>query len=128
MQRNPKAVETAKAGKADRMVERGPRSQIPQRESEGQEREPRQSEDETEQGQGAEQPGESSEAEPNLITETSSKEMMSQGLERSEVAKRNERKRPRGKGTHADSGRNPKRDGKRRGKQGAGDSNRPDVT
>ena len=87
MQRNPRAVETAKAGKADLMVERGTRSQIPQRESEGQEREPRQSEDETEQGQGAEQPGESSEAEPNLRTETSSKETMSQGPGRSEVVK-----------------------------------------
>ena len=87
MQRNPRAVETAKAGKADLMVERGTRSQIPQRESEGQEREPRQSEGETKQGQGAEQPGESSEAEPNLRTETSSKETMSQGPGRSEVVK-----------------------------------------
>ena len=32
VQRNPRAVETAKAGKADRKVERGTRSQIPQRE------------------------------------------------------------------------------------------------
>ena len=87
VQRNPRAVETAKAGKADLMVERGTRSQIPQRESEGQEREPRQSEGETKQGQGAEQPGESSEAEPNLRTETSSKETMSQGPGRSEVVK-----------------------------------------
>ena len=86
VQRNPRAVETAKAGKADLMVERGTRSQRPQRESEGQEREPRQSEGETEQGQGAEQPGESSEAEPNLTTGTSSKETMSQGPGRSEVA------------------------------------------
>ena len=69
------------------MVERGTRSQIPQRESEGQEREPRQSADETEQGQGTEQPGESSEAELNLRTETSSEETMSQGPGRSEVAK-----------------------------------------
>ncbi len=74
-------------GKADRKVERGTRSQIPQRESEGQEREPRRSEGETERGQGAEQPGESSEAEPNLRTETSSEETMSQGPGRSEVAK-----------------------------------------
>ena len=87
MQRNPRAVETAKEGKADLMVEGGTRSQIPQRESEGQEREPRQSEGETKQGQGAEQPGESSEAGPNLRTETNSKETMSQGSEGSEVVK-----------------------------------------
>ena len=43
------AVETAKAGKADLIVERGTGSQIPQREPEGQEREPRQSKGETEQ-------------------------------------------------------------------------------
>ena len=87
MQRNPRAVETAKAGKADLIVERGTGSQIPQRESEGQEREPRQSKGETKQGQGAEQSGESSEAELNLRTETSSKETMSQGPGRSEVVK-----------------------------------------
>jgi len=61
-------------------------------------------------GQGAVQAGENSEAELNLTMGTSSKETMSQGPGRSEVAKRNERKRPRGKGTHADHGRNPKRD------------------
>ena len=58
-----------------------------------------------------------SEAEPNLTTGTRSKETMSKGPGRSEVAERNERKRPRGKGTHADHGRNPKRDGKQRGTQ-----------
>ena len=42
------AVETAKAGKADRKVERGTGSQIPQRETEGQERVPRRGEGETE--------------------------------------------------------------------------------
>jgi hypothetical protein len=87
VQRNPRAVETAKAGKADLIVERGTGSQIPQREPEGQEREPRQSKGETKQGQGAEQSGESSEAELNLRTETSSKETMSQGPGRSEVVK-----------------------------------------
>jgi hypothetical protein len=75
----PQGSRNCGGGKADRKVERGTRSQIPQRESEGQEREPRQSAGETEQGQGAEQPGESSEAGPNLRTETSSKETMSKG-------------------------------------------------
>ena len=42
---------------------------------------------------------------------------MSQGPGRSEVAERNERKRPGGKGASADHGRNPKRDGEQRGKQ-----------
>ena len=48
VQRNPRAVETAKAGKADRKVERGTRSQIPQRETESQERVPRRGKGETE--------------------------------------------------------------------------------
>ena len=48
VQRNPRAVETAKAGKADRKVERGTGSQIPQRETESQERMPRRGEGETE--------------------------------------------------------------------------------
>ena len=68
-------------------------------------------------GQGAVQAGENSEAELNLTMGTSSKETMSQGPGRSEVARRNERERPRGKGTHANHGRNPTRDGRQRGKQ-----------
>ena len=85
-------------------------------------------------GQGAVQAGESSEAELNLITETSSKETMSQGSWRSEVANWNEQKWPRGglktinKGTHADHGRNPKRDRNSEGRQGAGNRNRLTVT
>ena len=79
-------------------------------------------------GRSAVQAGESSETELNLITETSSKETMSQGSWRSEVAERNERKRPRGEGTHADHGRNPKRDRNSEGRQGAGNRNRLTVT
>ena len=47
VQRNPRAVETAKVGKADRKVERGTGSQIPQRETKSQERMPRRGEGET---------------------------------------------------------------------------------
>ena len=79
-------------------------------------------------GQGAVQAGENSEAELNLIMGTSSKETMSQGLRRSEVAERNERKRPRGEGTHANLGRNPKRDRNSEGRYGAGNRNRLTVT
>ena len=51
VQRNPRAVETAKAGNAEppnKRLERGTRSQIPQRETKGQERVPRRSKGETE--------------------------------------------------------------------------------
>jgi len=50
VQRNPRAVETAKAGKAEppnKRLERGTGSQKPQREIESQERMPRRSEGET---------------------------------------------------------------------------------
>ena len=124
MQRNPRAVETAKVGKADRKVERGTGSQKPQREikKSGESAKTWRGGNRAT-GEARNNREQSSEAEPNLITGTSSKETMSQGPGRSEVAKRNERERPRGglktinKGTHANHGRNPTRDGEQRGRQ-----------
>ena len=126
MQRNPRAVETAE----------GERKSLRTRDSSGaqearylkrRQKVKRECRDvarvKPRDGQGAVQAGENSEAELNLTMGTSSKETMSQGPGRSEVAKRNERKRPRGglktinKGTHANPGRNPTRDGEQRGRQ-----------
>jgi hypothetical protein len=130
VQRNPRAVETAKVGKATARSS-GAQEARYLKERQKVKRECRDvARGKPSDGQGAVQAGESSEAELNLITETSSKETMSQGSWRSEVANWNEQKWPRGglktinKGTHADHGRNPKRDRNSEGCQGAGDRNR----